>query len=183
MIPVGYLYKKVGLRPDWIKAEGVRDIYSLSGCVSDDFTDYVNYWKHNGYWLFDTPAIMQAIAAEAHIDLMGMKLFYYETYEEEYDEEGEVWLPFEPESSFLTNVERPVAAHLEGFDVVTFSVHTSPECSPLSCCNLAGELAANSHCLFDTFEQAKQALETGKFNDTEPGPFRIFAVYSVEGTD
>lgn len=112
-----------------------------------------------------------------------MKLFYYETYEEEYDEEDEVWLPFEAESSFLTNVERPIVAHREGFDVVTFSVHTSPECSPLSCCNLAEELAVNSHCLFDTFEQAKQALEAGKFNDTESGPFRIFAVYSVEGAD
>lgn len=58
MIPVGYLYKKVGLRPDWIKADGVRDIYSLSRCVSEDFTDYINYWKHNGYWLFDSPEIM-----------------------------------------------------------------------------------------------------------------------------
>ena len=26
----------------------VVDIYALSGCISEHFTDYVNYWKHNG---------------------------------------------------------------------------------------------------------------------------------------
>lgn len=180
MIPVGYLYKEVGLRPDWITAKGVRDIYSLSRCVSDDFADYINYWKHNGYWLFDKPEIMQAIADEHHLDLAGTTLFYYEVYEKEYCEEEEVWVSFEPESSFTTNVERPGRARLEGYDVVTFSAHTSPECSPLSCCNLAEKVNVNQHCLFDTFEQAKRALETGTFNDTEQGPFRIFAVYSVE---
>ena len=45
--------------------------------------------------------------------------------------------------------------------------------------SLAREIAVNRHCLFDSFEQAKAALETGKFDNTEPGPHRIFAVYSV----
>ena len=38
----------------------------------------------------------------------------------------------------------------------------------------------NQHCLFNTQSEAKEALESGKFNDSEPGPFRIFAVYLVE---
>ena len=178
MIPAGYLYKTVELRPAWIEAPGVRDIYSLSRCISDAFDDYIEHWKHNGYWLFDTPAIMQAIAREAGLHLEDMKLFYYEVYEKEYSEEVGTWAPFEPEQ-FPTNVKRPEELHLEGFDVVTFSARTSPECSPLSCCNLAKDLPVNAHCLFDTFEQAWQALETGKFNHSEQGPFRIVAVYSV----
>lgn len=178
MIPAGYLYKKVGLRPAWIEAPGVRDIYSLSRCVSDDFDDYIQYWKHNGYWLFDTPAIMQTIAKEINLSLADMKLFYYEFYDKEYYEEEGTWSPYEREQ-FPTSVEIPLELHLEGFDAVTFSLHTSPECSPLSCCNLAKEIPVNSHCLFDTFEQAKQALEAGKFNHSEPGPFRIIAVHSV----
>ena len=34
MIPVGYMFKKVVLRPDWLTSSNVNDIYSLSGCVS-----------------------------------------------------------------------------------------------------------------------------------------------------
>jgi hypothetical protein len=33
--------------------------------------------------------------------------------------------------------------------------------------------------LFETFEEAESALNTGAFNEAEPGPYRIFAVYSV----
>jgi hypothetical protein len=68
---------------------------------------------------------------------------------------------------------------LAGYDVATFAAGTSPECSPLSCNGLAAELAANRHCLFESLEQAKQSLETGKFDHSEPGPFRIFAVYTL----
>jgi hypothetical protein len=37
----------------------------------------------------------------------------------------------------------------------------------------------NSHCLLASFEQAQELLEGGTFADTEPGPFRVFAVYPV----
>jgi hypothetical protein len=57
MIPVGYMFKKVMQRPDWLNADGVDDIYSLSGCTSEYFTDYIDYWKHNGYWLFNSPIL------------------------------------------------------------------------------------------------------------------------------
>jgi hypothetical protein len=67
---------------------------------------------------------------------------------------------------------------LEGFDVVTFSAHTNPECSPLSCCALAKDLAVNEHCLFRTFADAKEAIDRGLFTNSEPGPYRIFSVYA-----
>ncbi len=50
MIPVGYMAKRVSKKPDWLQAAQVIDIYSVSGCVSEDFADYIDYWKHNGYW-------------------------------------------------------------------------------------------------------------------------------------
>jgi hypothetical protein len=59
-------------------------------------------------------------------------------------------------------------------------VRTSPECSPLSCNSLATGIVVNRHCLFDSFEQAVRALEAGAFDNSEPGPFRIFAVYKIE---
>ena len=56
MIPVGYMYKKIVIKPDWLKAANIVDVYSLSNCISHGFADYINYWQHNGYWLFDSPA-------------------------------------------------------------------------------------------------------------------------------
>jgi hypothetical protein len=86
---------------------------------------------------------------------------------------------FEPEPSFHTNVAVPEAKAFEGYDVVTFFVQTCPECSPLSCNSLASEVETNTHCLLRSFEEARTLLENGTFNDSEPGPYRIFAVYTV----
>jgi hypothetical protein len=178
MIPVGYIYKKVVARPDWLKADAVFDIYSLSNCISEDFADYINYWKHNGYWLFNSPQVIEDIAKNEGVDLSGTTLFYYEAYEYEFDEDTKEWSAFTPEPSFVTDVQVPMDKHLEGFDVTTFTAHTSPECSPLSCNSLATTIPVNEHCLFNTFAEAKEALEGGLFQNSEPGPYRIFAVYT-----
>jgi hypothetical protein len=55
MIPVGYMAKRVLRKPDWLPAPQVIDIYSVSNCHSENFADYIPYWKHNGYWFFDSP--------------------------------------------------------------------------------------------------------------------------------
>jgi hypothetical protein len=162
MIPVGYIAKKVAQRPEWLKAPNVKDIYSVSSCVSDDFMDYTNLWRHNGYWLFDNPQIIKELAQENGVDLKDLTFFYYEAYE------------------FPTNVDPPANKEFQGYDVVTFSMNTNPECSPLSCNHMASEIRTNVHCLFESFEEAKQGLELGKFDHTEPGPFRIFAVHTID---
>ena len=93
MIPAGYMVKRVVRRPDWLKANGVEDIYSVSGCISKDFADYIKFWKHNGYWLFDSPEVIEQVAQEHSIDLAGTMMFYYEVYEREFDDEKELWCP------------------------------------------------------------------------------------------
>lgn len=181
MTPIGYMYKRVAQRPDWVGAEHVQDIFSLSGCVSGVFADYIRYWRHNGYWLFDSPRVIEDLAQEHGIALEGLRLFYYEAYELEYNDPESRWEPFAAEESFGTHVQPPESCRLEGFDVTTFSVHTSPECSPLSCNSLAERIRTNCHCLFDTFDEARNAIEAGVFDHSEPGPYRIIAVYSVPG--
>lgn len=180
MIPVGYMAKKVVSRPDWLKANKVTDIYSVSGCVSEDFADYINYWKHNGYWFFDSAETIESIATAEGIALSSNTLFYYEVYEKQYDEDENEWRSFEPESSFEMHVVEPITKQLEGYDVVSFYGQTSAECSPLSCNHMAQEIKVNEHCLFKTVEEAKSHLEKGDFKDCEPGPYRIFAVYTVD---
>ena len=177
MVPAGYMAKRVVTRPDWLGAASVSSIYSVSGCIAENFADYINFWKHNGYWFFDSPEIIIDIGRESEIDLAGTVLFFYEVHDLQFDS-GE-WKHFEPEGSFGTNVSAPEEKVLEGYDVVTFYVQASPECSPLSCNGLAAEVQTNTRCLLQSFEQARTLLEDGTFNDSEPGPYRIFAVYSV----
>ena len=179
MIPAGYMFKRISSGPEWLKAENVHDIYSVSACISDNFADYINFWKHNGYWLFDSREIMTTLAKDHHIDLAGTALFYYEVYEREYDEGNKVWQEFKPEDSFGTNVLVPQSKTLQGFDVVTFWAHSNPECSPLSCNSLAETIPINEHCLLRSLDEAKNLIEAGEFDDSEPGPYRIFAVYTV----
>jgi hypothetical protein len=92
--------KRVYKRPGWLKAFHVDEIYSVSGCISENFADYVEYWKHNGYWLFDSAEIIKNVAKENAIQLGETSLFYYEVFEMEFD--GERWVPFLPEPSFAT---------------------------------------------------------------------------------
>jgi len=179
MIPVGYMAMTVCRRPEWLKAAHVVDIHSVSGCsYEDSLDDYIALGKHNGWYFFDSPEIIRSMAAENAIGLQGMSLFYYEVHELEFT--GDLWESFLPEPSIPVNIVQPSQKKLEGFDVVSFSVGRSPECSPLSCNGLAEELPTNSHCLFNSFSEAETSLGTGKFVKCEPGPYRIFAVYSVD---
>jgi hypothetical protein len=169
--------KRVAKAPEWLQAPHVYDTYSLSGCVSEGFADYTNRWKHNGHWLFNSPDVIQEVSQAESSTLAGVLLFYYEVHEMEFD--GENWLPYRAEPSLPTNVVIPESKQLEGFDVVTFSARSSPECSPLSCNSLAKEVPVNEHCLLSSFDEALAALNRGVFNNSEPGPYRIFAVYTV----
>lgn len=184
MIPVGYMAKRIKQCPEWLKASTVLDVYSIGSCVNDDFADYVRYWKHNGWWFFDSPEAIRAVSLEHSIDLDGTLLFYYEVYEFE-SHDGE-WRSFAPwEDSWKDSgavVVTPKNKRLDGYDVVTFWPENSPapDHSPLSCNGIAAEVETNSHCLFDTFEQAQLAVNAGKFTGGEPGALRIFAVFSLD---
>ena len=178
-IPAGYMAKRVSPRPDWLHAERVTDLYSVSGCVSNDFADWVPYWKHNGYWLFDSAEAIQQLARAQGLDLDEASLFFYEVHDQEFDPDQRCWTPFAPEPSFTTRVVPPREPTLEGYDVVSFYARNRAECSPLSCNGLAATVETNAHCLLPSFDVARQLLATGAFDDTEPGPFRIFAVHSV----
>ena len=131
------------------------------------------------FWLFNSPEIIEQLANAHSINLAGTTMFYYEVYELQFDEEKAQWLSFKADESFLTDVLAPETMTLEGYDVVSFMARTSRECSPLSCNSLARSIQTNSHCLLSSFEDAKRHIETGSFNNSEPGPYRIFAVYTL----
>ena len=183
MIPLGYMMKRVMKRPDWLKQPKVEDIFSVSRCMSKDFCDWIGEWKHNvyynGYWFFNSPRIIRDIASRRGIVLDDMTLFYYEGQENQYNADTRQWEPFAPVPDFPLCVEPPSHKILHGYDVATYYVNSSAECSPLSCNGLAEDIPTNAHCLLDDFQTAKTLLETGAFENSEPGPYRIIAVYTL----
>lgn len=178
---MGYMAKKIAPRPDWLKAPSVIDVYSVSGCVNDDFGDYDDDWKRNRWGFFDSPDDIRKLSREHSIGLQGMQLFYYEAYELQFDE-GK-WQPFsssEENCKGAHSLLAPSSKRIEGYDVVTFLYSQGPECSPLSCNSMAESVQTNSHCLFNSLEEARATVNSGQFDDCEPGAVRIFAVFSVD---
>jgi hypothetical protein len=93
-----------------------------------------------------------------------------------FDADRRLWIPFLPERVFETCVIPPGSASCLGYDVVTCSMQNSPECSPLSCNGLATDIQANENCLIDSLDYAKECLEDGMFDNSEPKPFRLIEV-------
>lgn len=182
MIPMGYMAKRIAQRSDWLGLAEVVDIYSLSDHVSENFCDYIVFWKHNGHWLFDSPTIIEEVAKEAKAMIVDCEMLYFEAYEFQWDARYQHWRSFKPSEAMVTEVLLPERKVLVGFDVVTYWGGNQAECSPLSCNGLAAEIPVNSHCLIESFEVAKKKLELGVFDNSEPGPYRIVAVYSIGGT-
>jgi hypothetical protein len=65
MIPAGYMAKRVQ-KPKGFHVDSVVDVYSVSPCMNEDFADYIQYWKHNGYCLLDSPEISGVSAGTFH---------------------------------------------------------------------------------------------------------------------
>ena len=180
MTPLGYIGKRIAERPEWLAAPGVKSIYSVSNCISSDFADYVPFWQHNGFWLFDHPGIITHLCVDNSIEMTGLRYLYLESDLVQYDTEKRRWLDFLPEPSFETDVKKPIGARLIGFDVVTFFCGNTPEHSPLSCNHIASLIPVNEFCLIDNSEDARDHIERGVFANSEPGPIRIIAVHEIE---
>ena len=178
MIPLGYLAKRIPNEPpNWLSAPHVVDVCSVSDCVNDtlDFYDLPDR-SHNGYGMYDSPALIASMAKQNKIDLAGSRLFFYEAYESELD--GDEWIPLIPEDTLDAEVVLPTAKELVGFDVVTL-IDGPNSHSPLSCNRIAEEVPTNRHCLFDTLPEALTTLASGAMEGAEGGPYRVYAVYSV----
>ena len=178
MIQAGYMYKKIVTKPEWLRCENVTKIYAVSNCASKDFTDYIPHWKHNKYWFFNDPGDMDIIIDEQKIT-EEFELLFYELYEKEFDEEQQAWQEIMAEESFGYQVRSPDQKEFLGFDIVSYSVGTLHECSPLSCNWLCQEVEVNEYCLLDDLDDAVELAESLNENKAEPGPYRIIAVNRI----
>lgn len=187
MIPAGYLLKRIAPPPGWLPAPHIVDVCSVSGCVNENVVELQKSWLHNGFGLANDPQMLLR-AGQAGGAVKDAILFYYEVFEQEIESDGwsidpTSWRPISRlrSATVETRVEpvpKASAAKLLGYDLVVSNDFL--EHSPLSCNSVAVELGANAHCLFDTLDQARRAVDEGGFGGgCEDGVYRIMSVSMI----
>lgn len=191
MIPAGYLLKRIAPPPGYVASGSIADVCSVSDCVNEDVIDLQDIWAHNGFGVANTPADLWSrlpdLDPDADKAVDDGVLFYYEVYEQEISSDGQAfdpggWRPLSPPTApgvdtAVVPPSGPLQAEMIGYDVVVFDDFLAH--SPLSCNGAAKRLPVNAHCLFDTFEAARAAIDAGAFIGSEDGIYRIFSVSIV----
>ena len=175
---IGYFPKRTVPRPEWLQAPQVLEICSASCCISEAPDGWINQWRHNEQWLYDSPALALSLVPQEVREQWD--LYAFARYPIVFDE-GEVM-----DDPILAEGVEPLPDDFEflGFDAVSCSTGNSLECSPLSCNGVAEEWPTNQFCLFDSLEAALDGAK--KFSRSEigcePGPYCVVKVYRQKGS-
>ena len=173
-ILIGFFPKKVVPRTDWFKNPVVRDICSVSTCISPGPDNWINKWKHNtDTWLFDTPAAARSILAPEDYDFT---VFAFRAFPVLFD--GESTHPWDITPAPPYDLS---SFAFIGYDIVSRYGGTNFSCSPLSCNNGCETIPVNEHCLIDNLDDAWEAAERiGAESHSkqlwEPGPYCLIEV-------
>lgn len=167
---IGYFPKKTVRRPEWVKADHVSEICSVSEHNSEGPPDWDDEWIHNKHWVFNSPedALLVIVQDAEEYDMYAYRLYPVRVDKTEiFDEEV-----IEPSVKPLSD-----EFELLGYDAVSRSCGSSFECSPLSCNNGAETFRCNSKCLFYTFEEALAGAREFSSGEWEPGPYYVVEVF------
>ena len=173
MIVGGYFARRVAARPEHLRAPGVRDVCSVSECLSPGAAGWISAWRHNGLGWFnrvdDAWSVVRAADREAY------RLFAYRVYPEVF--RGRMRVPFEPPADVRPET-LPGTFQSMGFDCASRSSDAALglECSPLSCNEMAAEMPVNEHCLFPTLDAAIAGAERFAIEQPEPGDYYVVEV-------
>jgi len=176
---IGFLAKNIAPRPEWLKADSVREICSLSNCISKTHPEAFEQWKHNRFDLYRTEALAMEVIPEA--ERADYEVFAYKLWPVMFDEGGQ--REFEPLA--LPGDEPPWAAEPEwsqwkflGYDLVGRGMGGF-ECSPLSCNGYAAECKVNEYCLIDDLAEAMALgkIFGGPESHVEPANYFLVEVW------
>ena len=132
---IGYFPKRTMQRPDWLKVAGVDEVCGVSTCVSNAPEGWVDPWRHNETWVYDTPDLAWSVAPD---DARGsFDLYAYQMFPVRFTQG--LQQPFEIPPLQVESL--PSSFERLGFDVVSRTCGSSFECSPLSCNHMAQHVA------------------------------------------
>ena len=173
MIDAGYFAKRIVPRPEAIHAPRVREICSVSNCISMGPDDWLDSWRHNELGWFNS--IDDALRVVPGGTLRQYRLFAYRVTPEVHRSGARV--KFAPPADVHPD---PIPSDFvaRGFDAVSKSVDGTIgfECSPLSCNYLAAELDVNEFRLFSSLDPALAGADTFSVSQPEPGDYYVVQV-------
>ena len=153
MIDAGFFAKRIEPRPEFLHASGVREICSVSTCISSGPDNWIDLWLHNDLgWFNRIPDAIRVIppGEESHY-----RLFAYRMYAEVFTAGGRV--PFTVPDSVRPE-PIPTGFRSLGFDSVSKSMETvlGLECSPLSATGWRTRLARTNSASFQDSTRRSQ---------------------------
>jgi len=167
---VGFFPKITAPAPEWLSNKSVKQICSVSTCISDGPKDWVNQWKHNEFGFYDSETLAyQVIDSDPNaFDIYAYELFPFSCFDAQVENMQVRGVGSEIPSDF----------QFLGYDIVTRTVAHTFECSPLSCNDAAKDYAVNEYCLIPDLKAAYDAFREICADGTyEPGPYYLFAVH------
>jgi len=174
MIPIGYNAKIIERPEEWLDNSKVKEILSVSECISKSPNDHTSLWLANKWLLYNSPKTLYQALAETENVPSELRQFFYETYEQTIYED--CWEAIEDPPENVIPPDEKYA--LRGYDIVCFTSKAAPECSPLSCNSGAKEFPVNHFCLIDTHGDALKIAEAiDRDGGYEPGPYGIMSVW------
>ena len=167
---IGYFPKTSPIPPAWLHPSHVREICSVSHCVALPPPDWIEHWRHNDFFFFNTIADAESIVPPGAV---GYHIFAYRLLLITFSEGRQTpipapILPLEPLPSSFVSL---------GFDAVSKYCTPYFECSPLSCNGALAKYAVNEYCLFASPEEAVVAATLWSAKDVmEPGDYFVLEV-------
>ncbi len=178
LVLIGYFPKIVVSNPDWLTdAPAVEEVCSVSECISTAPPNWIDKWRHNAMWVYDTPDLAWAVIPDE--DRLRYTLFAYRILPRRFDESGETDIPL-PQ---LNVIPLPSGFISLGFDAVSRSGEAGFECSPLSCNSLASAYPVNRHCLVNDIDTAIAMAQDFTVGKCEPGPYYVVEVLRQENNE
>lgn len=166
----GYFPKRSVTPPRWMTPLGIKEVGSVSGCISGGPDDWIQAWKHNSWGFFDSPELAWSVVAER--DRASFRLYAYQVHALESVADARPIRGPDADVRPLPESFRPI-----GFDVVSRGSGAFFECSPLSCNRLAQEIVTNAYCLLETRDDATGMALRAQSLNCEPGPYYVLEVF------
>jgi hypothetical protein len=173
MIEAGYFARRVKPKPEHLPAPDVREICSVSECISPGADHWIASWRHNSLGWFNRVADAAGVVPE---DQRGeYRLFAYRIHPEVFHGRARAALEMPDD---VRPEPLPAGFRSIGFDSASRSSASglSLECSPLSCNGMASEMAVNEHCLFPTLDAAIAGAIRFALEQPEPGAYYVVEV-------
>ena len=62
----GYFPKRIVRRDPWLAAPHVDEIWSVSECMSKGPRGWIDRWRHNDFWLFDSVGLAESVVPKVN---------------------------------------------------------------------------------------------------------------------